>query len=63
MCHSMHKRITRYINGAGEIYTMHESLMVVLQAELCVEALVDEIGQSTVPPIARLLVDLFAAQC
>ena len=40
----MHERITRYIDEAGEVYTMHERLMVILQA---VEALVDEIGQST----------------
>ena len=45
MCHSMHERITRYIDG--EVYTMHESLMVISQAILSVEALVDEIGQSS----------------
>ena len=55
MCHSMHERITRYIDGAGEVYTMHESLMVISQAVLCVEALVDEIGQSTSCSKAQLV--------
>ena len=48
---------------APTVYTMHESLMVISQAVLCIEALVDEIGKSTITPVARLLVDLFAAQC
>ena len=34
MCHSMHERIKCYIDGAGEVYTMHESLMVILQEVL-----------------------------
>ena len=47
MRHGMHERITHYIDEAGEVYTVNESLVVILLAVLCAEALVDEIGQST----------------
>ena len=43
----MHERITRYIDGASEVYIVHESLMVISLAVLCAEALMDEISQST----------------
>ena len=38
----MHDRITRYIDGAGEVYTVHKSLVVTSLAVVCAEALVDE---------------------